>query len=199
MKDNTWQRRTDRQYGGGSSAATALLIGLAALASGCLTPYPAEPDPEQVRIRTEIANLGQNVDRLQHRLEVVQEEQERLQQELDELRRAGRQQNETLSQVRAETDERFREYEKARTADRQFMVDEVSRRLAEHLNRVSAPPTPTTSATGPQRGRYHEVQPGETLSEIAHAYNVRVPAIVRANELDNPDRLRVGQRLFIPD
>ncbi len=168
------------------------------VATGCLAPYPEVPDPEQVRLRTEIGNLRQNVDRLQNRLDSVHQEQETLLRELDQLRRAARERDQTIIQTRTEADRRFQALESAREADRQFFIDEVTRRIAEHLTRTAAP-TPTRTTPRTERGRVHEVKPGETLSEIAAAYAVQVNAIVRANEIDNPDRLRVGQRLFIPD
>ena len=45
----------------------------------------------------------------------------------------------------------------------------------------------------------HTVQSGETLSEIASAYGVRMNALIEANGLKDPDSIRVGQTLFIPD
>ncbi|MGE3802412.1 MAG: LysM peptidoglycan-binding domain-containing protein [Candidatus Kapaibacterium sp.] len=56
-------------------------------------------------------------------------------------------------------------------------------------------------STGAQ---FHEVQPGETLSKIAAQYlgNAnRYPEIFKANayQLSDPDRIQVGQRIFIPE
>jgi len=48
-------------------------------------------------------------------------------------------------------------------------------------------------------GWEHVVQPGESLSAIAAAYHVKADAIVRANDIKNPNALRVNQKLFIPD
>ncbi|MCX7607975.1 MAG: LysM peptidoglycan-binding domain-containing protein [Anaerolineales bacterium] len=62
-------------------------------------------------------------------------------------------------------------------------------------------PTPdiphySTEATpGP---REHVVQPGEYLSLIANRYGVSLEALIEANQLTNPDRLEVGQRLILP-
>jgi LysM repeat protein len=42
------------------------------------------------------------------------------------------------------------------------------------------------------------VQTGDTLSQIARRFNTTVDAIVRANNLSNPNSLSVGQRLVIP-
>jgi len=36
-------------------------------------------------------------------------------------------------------------------------------------------------------------------SRTAAAYGVTVRSIVEANDIPNPDRLRVGQKLFIPE
>lgn len=44
----------------------------------------------------------------------------------------------------------------------------------------------------------HVVQPGQSILEIARAYNSTVPAIVRANEIPNPNQLVVGQTMVIP-
>jgi murein DD-endopeptidase MepM/ murein hydrolase activator NlpD len=49
------------------------------------------------------------------------------------------------------------------------------------------------------RRTYHVVRPGETLSRIGDAYGVPYEKIARANDLDDPSRIRVGQRLLIPD
>ena len=50
----------------------------------------------------------------------------------------------------------------------------------------------------PVKMREHAVQPGETLSGIARYYSVPVPKIMKLNEIDNPDRIRVGRVLAIP-
>jgi len=44
----------------------------------------------------------------------------------------------------------------------------------------------------------HIVQPGETVSALAHRYGTTVAAIAQANELADPSRIRSGQRLWIP-
>ena len=44
----------------------------------------------------------------------------------------------------------------------------------------------------------HFVRPGDTLSSIARSYGTSVGAIAAANHLPNPNRIRVGQVLYIP-
>lgn len=55
-------------------------------------------------------------------------------------------------------------------------------------------PTPVPQAPA----RTHTVQAGETLYGIAVKYGVTVQAIMRANNLTNPDFIRTGQVLVIP-
>ena len=54
------------------------------------------------------------------------------------------------------------------------------------------------SSGGYTQGYEHVVKSGETLSQIATQYGVTVQVIVDANELADPNALRVGQKLFIP-
>lgn len=63
--------------------------------------------------------------------------------------------------------------------------------------RVKPPETAsqTTSAPG---GEYHTVQPGDTLWEIANKYDgVTIEQIKRLNNMNNTDRLNVGQKIKI--
>jgi len=53
--------------------------------------------------------------------------------------------------------------------------------------------------TGAQTGYEHIVATGETLSAIASAYEVSARKIIDANQLADPDNLKIGQKLFIPE
>lgn len=48
-------------------------------------------------------------------------------------------------------------------------------------------------------GRVHVVIPGETLSGIAARFGTSINAIVERNEIRDPNRVRIGTRLRIPD
>lgn len=58
---------------------------------------------------------------------------------------------------------------------------------------VTATPQPAA------QGRKHVVQPGETMYGVAVQYGVTVQAIMQANGLTDPNYLRVGQELIIPE
>lgn len=57
---------------------------------------------------------------------------------------------------------------------------------------VLAVPTPRSTS------RYHDVQPGETLTSIARKYGVTVEALKTANVFDNNPVLQPGQVILIP-
>ena len=42
------------------------------------------------------------------------------------------------------------------------------------------------------------MQPGDTLSGIAKSLGISMKALLEANELADPDRLKVGQKLAVP-
>lgn len=58
--------------------------------------------------------------------------------------------------------------------------------------------TVVASPAGPARARSHTVQAGDTLGGIAVKYGVTTAALIKANNLDNADALRIGQELVIP-
>jgi len=47
--------------------------------------------------------------------------------------------------------------------------------------------------------KVHEVQKGETLSIIAKKYGVALEDLVKINNIENPDMIVVGQKLYIPE
>ncbi len=65
--------------------------------------------------------------------------------------------------------------------------------------RPTATPVPVAQATAtPQKGGTYIVQPGDQLKHIAARYNVSIWKIIDANDIANPDSLRIGQVLQIP-
>ena len=44
---------------------------------------------------------------------------------------------------------------------------------------------------------YHFVQIGENLTEISNKYNLKVKELIEINNLNNPDSIKVGQKLII--
>lgn len=64
--------------------------------------------------------------------------------------------------------------------------------LSSCAPRTAAPPAKRASGT------YHVVRPGENLYRIGKAYDVSHEELARLNNLRNPDRIRAGQKIFVP-
>ncbi|MCU0474548.1 MAG: LysM peptidoglycan-binding domain-containing protein [Anaerolineae bacterium] len=64
-----------------------------------------------------------------------------------------------------------------------------------HTGTAQATQTPTSTTPEPQT---YVVRTGDTLSRIARQFNVTTTDLARANDIGNPDNIRVGQRLVIP-
>lgn len=71
--------------------------------------------------------------------------------------------------------------------------DEPAPRARGEAERPSAPRPPRPP------GVTYEVRPGETLSAIALRLGVDVATLLEHNENLNPNRIRAGQRLFVPE
>lgn len=143
------------------------------------------------------------------------------------------QQNTDLQQQITALKDAFTKSEEARVKERQILLDEVAKMVAagsakpkkkpaasaSTSSSTPAPPpdtnvpakpevtatTDTSDQTAPpvQKGYYHIVGEGETLTMIANAYRaqgvrVSVADIQKANNLTDTSILQVGQKLFIP-
>ena len=58
---------------------------------------------------------------------------------------------------------------------------------------------PTARPTATPGKRTYTVKPGDELRHIAASYGVSIWTIINANDVPNPDNLRVGQVLTIPE
>ncbi len=71
--------------------------------------------------------------------------------------------------------------------------------VADRLEIVTATPGPERRPTSPPPvAATYVVAEGDTVSGIAERFDVSTGAILEANDLDNPDRVMVGQALVIP-
>ena len=92
-----------------------------------------------------------------------------------------------------------------RTGDTLWSIAERSRTtvaklaMANDLNQeeiLAAGQTLTIPGSG--GSSYHKIAAGETLSHIAGQYDLSVQRLIEANDLTNPDNIKVGQQLKIP-
>lgn len=144
--------------------------------------------------------------RLAGRIEALELEIDRLTREIDSVRREqGDLAGSGLRAVESRLDiveSRIREVDAEREKDKTEIVE----RLGSKITEVMKSSKKTASGSAKRSDRYanaygleHEVKPGESLSEIASTYGVKLQTIVDANDLENPNHLRAGQKLFIPE
>jgi len=76
--------------------------------------------------------------------------------------------------------------------------DPGSGQVAPALPTVVPTVQPNLPTPGPGGETTYEIQSGDTLFNIARRFGVTVEAIVAANQISNPDRLRVGDTIIIP-
>lgn len=179
----------------------ALLLGGTACVN---TSYDQRARQTTARMHADQQWIEEQIQRVQGRQDNTDLQIEELHRQIDrlreEIRRSGSLQESAVTLKVDAVEARIAQIEAARQRDRQEIVDQISERVSRMIA-ASAPATPAARASRPisATGYEHIVERGQTLSHIAQAYGVTVQAIVEANNLRNPNDLRVGQRLFIPD
>lgn len=171
--------------------------------SGCVTTYQDQRARQEVREREDMLILQEEIRRLAGRVETLEMEMAQVYRDVDiqktESQRSQRTQREQIDQRLGGVEQRVEAVDRARIRDREEIVEQLSATMAQlirqHAARAPAANRPAASGYGYE----HTVGPGETLSHIAAAYGVTTRAIIDANNISNPDRLRVGQKLFIPE
>ncbi len=149
--------------------------------------------------------MREDLRRLDGRIESLEMEGDRIREDLDYTRREqGRTASDQVEDLRLSLEgleKRMGDLEKARARDREELVEKVTQTVTALMQQrnsgVSRQARKPRSAS--EYGYEHTVEPGQTLSAIAQAYDVSTARIIEANDLENPDRLRVGQVLFIPE
>lgn len=163
-----------------------------------LLPHARAFDPAAAE---DAAIERQKILRAADQLELLSTQGASLSQQLMELRGEVaklREENQNLRQ-------QIQALEKARAAEREALLKEVSSIVAVGSPRTApAPgkPTPPPAPSQSEVGFEHVVEPGQSLWAIAKAYQdagvkVTVEDIRRANNLTS-NSLRAGQKLFIP-
>ncbi len=172
------------------------LLMLAALAAtGCTTLDGQHRVETQARHAADLTALQQRTAALEQRIEALEVVREDTYRRLDDIRAGLRTvENDLARQQTAQT-----EAVQAEAAARETMRLELARSLSERINEIMRAQTAAQPRQRVESGFEHVVKPGETLSEIARAYGVSVNAITRANNIERPDLVRAGQKLFIPE
>lgn len=182
-----------------SGLTAPLIVALGVLLAGCTLPSRRISRTEL--LQSDLASLEREMEGLRSRLTALEESVAEGQ--ANQARAAERLEGDFSGQLRvleqriAQLEKLLAEEVKQRARDREEIVNSLSRSMEKAIRKYCGAGR-VTSRTLSGEGYEHVVQAGETLSEIAKAYGVTVRAIVEANDIADPDRLQVGQKLFIP-
>jgi len=170
-----------------------------------------------------LAGLGQDplvmekLNRLAGQVEDLQTAQMAMQKQISELVRELDVLRDQVSKapsadtIRAEVsrmEARLKQVEQQCAADRELILKEIEKIAAAKSRPVqpSQPQRPAQASPSQpteMKGYEYVVQPGDTLSAIIAAYRqnnikVTVEQVLKANPGLDPNKLRVGQKIFIP-
>ncbi len=168
---------------------------IALLLSGCTTLDSQHRREMESRTSADLVALQQRTAALQQRVEALEVVREESYAHLDHIRTGLKRLEADLARQRSDQATAIQAEAAAREAMRMELVRSLSERITEIMRTHAPQPKPAQV----QSGYEHTVKPGETLSEIARAYGVGINAIIRANNIQRPDSLRVGETLFIPE
>jgi hypothetical protein len=187
------------------AVSPCLALVAAALLTGCQSPmfegtvFAPQPDTEGARLRLAQDQASIDAARNRARLDAVEQGQRQLEASLAAMEsqsRAAAGLNAEVAALRRDVTALRAERDQLRKE----IVDDLSARVAKIMAAqgasTSRQPSPAPRA---QSGRLHKVERGQTLSVIARAYKTTVEAVMKANNMTNPNQLREGMELFIPE
>ncbi|MBN1221201.1 MAG: LysM peptidoglycan-binding domain-containing protein [Anaerolineae bacterium] len=77
-------------------------------------------------------------------------------------------------------------------------MNQLWQQIKQFVDQINALTGHRLSAAAEPIPRYYIIQPGDTLWRLAKRFNTTVDDLVRANNIQNPNLIIVGQRLLIP-
>ena len=143
-----------------------------------------------MRQREDIRQAQENLRRASGDIESLQMEVERLSAEVNQL-------SLLRDNDMVQLESKIQQLTATQAQDKKEIIAALSKRVEQLLKNVASSAAVATNNSS-DYGIEHVVRPGETLSAISKAYGISSRAIISANKLKNPDRLGVGQKLFIP-
>ena len=144
-----------------------------------------------------LGHLQAQVEDLQFKQQQMQKDITTIQSDLQDLRRSAS--GASSSDLQA-LQTRIDAVDAARQKDKQAIIDQLAKELAAiNTGKSAVKPAAATLATSPDsEGKEHVVAKGENLTTIAKAYGVSVEDLKKANDISNPNDIKVGQKLIIP-
>jgi LysM repeat protein len=165
---------------------------------------------------TGTASLAQDVALLKEQLGEMRFEVERLLRENESLqlriKKVEAQSASSVSDVafRQELSSLYAEINRLNKTQRDELLAQISKQIRALAKEIEKSPNMGGDGSGsstpivfdpnsyPQTGIPYIVKSGDTLSKIASSVGSKVSYIIHANEIPDPDRLKIGRELFLP-
>lgn len=196
------------------------------LLSGCMTFNSTEKRDEVAEVRStvgqEIAKIREDInalkgqiDELNYKINKISQTQNQQSNEINATLNEWKKQNQNdMNKKISSIDAALQKIEKKQDQDKKelenkmkIIIDEVSREnqeLRKQINSIKKPSSaPSARQTSPQTrstdnsGTYTVVA-GDTLAKIAQSFGISLKNIMETNNIDDPNSIRIGQKIIIP-
>lgn len=159
---------------------------------------------ENIRIKDEIYSLRGTLDELEYQINTLSEKQAQQSYEINDSINTLRQETQRdIKNSLADFESRLLTVEKKQDQNKKdlekqlnIVVQEVTREnkeLRRYIERFGK------AVSGATDEGYYIIAEGDTLSHISQLFGVSVKSIMEANGISDPNAIRSGQKLFIPE
>jgi LysM repeat protein len=170
----------------------AVILGFVVLSTvGCTTLQTQQRAESDARMAMTMRDLTARLQQLEVQVDSTTAARDDMYQRLDDVQAGMDAQSRRYSDRINDLEARVVAEGGEREAMRKALVDQLTKQVTQIVER-HVPSQPA------QSGYEHTVRRGETLSAIAQAYGTTIGAIKKSNRLKS-DRIRVDQKLFIPE
>jgi LysM repeat protein len=147
----------------------------------------AELEQKYDLLKLEVSNLRAEKMKLEREVATLKDQAQSPKSDDSVDAKLSRHQRDTEAYIKAQ-------YEKMMT----LLTKETGSDTAETAEISTPTPAQPAAQYFPKKGSIYVVKSGDTLSKIASQHGSTVKYIQAANQLDNPNSIFVGQKLFIP-
>ncbi len=169
------------------------------LALGCTLPLLAQrratlsPSSQAYAQQAQaLRDLEYSIQQLAARIDAIEQQQSSLSTRIAQVERGnGMATKDDVAALRADLN--------AVRAKQESLRGEIVEDLSSKIAKITKQQQRAAEKPVQKSGYNHIVESGQTISAIAEAYKVSTQSIIRANKISDPTKIRVGQKLFIPD
>lgn len=167
------------------------LLVFSCIATGCTTTIP-ERRKIATRQDNEISRINYDLNKLTKSVEAFASSQQEIYEQFDSIERVQAGKHKEFESRLDKLEDEIALLRRQQELLKKEIVDVLTQKMKQLFDSAG-------SSGVYAQGMEHVVETGQTLSQIAIAYGVTVDSLVEANKLKNPDSIRKGQKLFIPE